>query len=301
MEHGDTHRVVAPGDGLRGEAVPLGAQQEGQLVRTGQRGFLDGDGAVIQGQGRRLKPQFLQAGEAGGGPRPVDPGPGDLEHRPHAHPDGAPVKRVAAGGGRQHGVHPQGGGAAEDGPHVAGVGDVLQHRDPPGVSAQVLHGGEGRAAHGAQHPPGEGIAGELGEDLPVGGVDGHVPAPVLELLGKGGELPPLHKEGDRPAAGVQGAGDDLGALGDEDALLRVPAAAQLGVGELDVGPQLRCMDVCDLKNMGHTAPPDPPLGKGMFFSVYQSFPHPSTPGWGGGSRAAAFLPLQRPPSRGTLN
>ena len=256
---------------------------------------------MVQGQGRRLKPQFLQPGEAGGGPRPVDPGPGDLEHRPHAHPDGTPVKRVAAGGGCQHRVHPQGGGAAEDGPHVAGVGDVLQHRDPPGVSAQVLHGGEGRAAHGAQHPPGEGIAGELGEDLPVGGVDGHVPAPVLELLREGGELPPLHEEGDGPAAGVQGAGDDLGALGDEDALLRVPAAAQLGVGELDVGPQLRCMDVCDLKNMGHTAPPDPPLGKGMFFSVYQSFPHPSTPGRGGESRAAAFLPLQRPPSRGTLN
>ena len=113
---------------------------------------------------------------------------------------------------------------------------MLQHRNPPGVPAQVLHGGEGRAAHGAQHPPGEGIAGELGEDLPVGGVDGHVPAPVLELLRKGGELPPLHEEGDGPAAGVQGTGDDLGALGDENTLLRVPAAAQLGVGELDVGP-----------------------------------------------------------------
>ena len=78
------------------------------------------------------------------------------------------------------------------------------------------------------------------------------------------------------------------------------AAAQLGVGELGIGPQLRCADVCDLKNMGHTAPPDHPLGKGMFFSVYQSFPHPSTPGQGG-SRAAAFLPLQRSPFRGTLN
>ena len=46
MGHGDADSVVAAGDGLGGEAVPLGAQQDGQPLRLGQPGLLDADGAA---------------------------------------------------------------------------------------------------------------------------------------------------------------------------------------------------------------------------------------------------------------
>ena len=59
-----------------------------------------------------VNPWLLSTASSGG---PVlQPRPRDLEHGAHADPDAAPVQRVAARGRRQHGVHAQGGGGAED-------------------------------------------------------------------------------------------------------------------------------------------------------------------------------------------
>ena len=49
---------------------------------------------------------------------------------------------------------------AEDGPDVGGIHDALQHRDAAGVSAQCLDAARLRTAHGAEHTPGQRVAGQ---------------------------------------------------------------------------------------------------------------------------------------------
>ena len=52
-----------------------------------------------------------------------DPGERDQQARPHRHPDGLAVERIAAVRVDQHGVRAEGRGVAEQAAHVVVVGD----------------------------------------------------------------------------------------------------------------------------------------------------------------------------------
>ena len=89
MGHGDAHGVVASGDGVVGQTVPLGAQHDGQLALLPQAGILDAEGGVAEGHGHRFEAQGIEAAQSRLGPLGgvvPDAGPGDLEHGAHAHP-----------------------------------------------------------------------------------------------------------------------------------------------------------------------------------------------------------------------
>jgi len=61
------------------------------------------------------------------------PGPRHLEHAAHRDPDRAPVERVRAARGDQHGIRTEPGRRADDRPDVGVVDDVLQDQRPPGA------------------------------------------------------------------------------------------------------------------------------------------------------------------------
>ena len=254
MGHGDLGGVVAAGDGLGGQTVPLGAQDEGQPGLGHQGGVVDGDRAVGQGQGRGLEAQGGQPRKAGG--RPVrgngaDLGPGHLEHRPHADPHRTAAQRVAAGGGDQHRVDVQRRRRAENGPDVGGIHDVFQHGHPAGVLAQGFHRGQGGPVKSRQHAAGQGVAGQLGQHLPVGGVDGRAAAPGQDIAGGAVDLPPLHQQGEGDGSRVQRPLDDFGALGDKNALFGFQPAAQLVLGQPGKDVQGGVGKVGDLNDSGH--------------------------------------------------
>ena len=141
-------------------------------------------------------------------------------------------------GGEEHPVDAQSRRRPEDGPDVGGVHHPLQHGDAPGPGTDLLHGGQGGAAHGAQHPAGQGKTGELAQQVPAAGVDGGVGAAGQQGRGIPRDVAGLHQEGERDIPRIQRRGDDLGALGNEDALLRLGPAAQLSVGEPGIDVQL---------------------------------------------------------------
>ena len=216
VAHGDLHGVVAVRDGLRRQTVPLGAEDNGELFLLRQCLVVDGHGIVRQSHGGGLEAQCCQLLH----PVFAEIGPGNLEHRAHAHSRGPAVQRVGAGGGQQYRVHVQRRRAAENGADVGGVHHVLQHRDPAGVLHRLGDGGQLPAAHGAQRPPGQLIAGELRQHVKFRGVHRDVPAPGDDVGGLAMKVLPLHQEGHRLVPGVQGPVDDLGALGDEQAVLQ---------------------------------------------------------------------------------
>ena len=187
----------------------------------------------------------------------ADVRPGDLKDRAHAHPGGPAAEGVAAGGGEQHRVHVERGGRAENGADVGAVHDPLQHGDPAGVGAQGFHLCLPGTAHGAQDSPREGVAGQLGQHLPVGGIHRDLGTALQKFLSLSGEMAPLHKEGEGLTPAVQGPPDDLGALRNEDALLRLQPVAQLGLGEVGKDRQFRCTEIGYLDNMGHRGSPSP--------------------------------------------
>ena len=224
-----------------GQAVALCAQHDGKARLGAQRGVIDADGAAVQRHGGSFKAERVQAGHPGLGPvgRAVTQRcPRHLEHRAHADADGTAAERVAAGRREQHRVHAQCGGPAEDGPDVGGIHDALQHRDAAGVSAQCLDAARLRTAHGAEHTPGQRVAGQGLQYTAVRGVDGGVRAAGQHARGGAVDLAALHQKGERFAPGVQRRADDLGAFGDEDTLFRLQLIAQLGLGEPGVRSQL---------------------------------------------------------------
>ena len=143
--HGDAHRVIAGGNGGVGKAITLGAQHDGQLRLGGQGGIVDRNRKVGQRHGGGLEAEVVQLLHAllrpvgGGG---ADLGPGHLEHGAHADPNGPAAQGIAAGGCDEHGIHVQGGSAAEDGPDVGGIHNAFQHGHPAGIAANVLHHGQ---------------------------------------------------------------------------------------------------------------------------------------------------------------
>ena len=113
-----------------------------------------------------------------------------------------------------------------------------QHSHAAGGLAQFLDGMLFRAAHGAQHPPGQGVASQRLQGLAGGGVHGGIGAAGQHARGGAVDLAALHQKGERFAPGVQRRADDLGAFGDEDTLFGLQLIAQLGLGEPGVRSQL---------------------------------------------------------------
>ena len=251
MVHGDAHGPVAGGDGGGGQAVAFRAQYEGQLVGCLQARIGDGKRVVGQGQGGCGKAGVAQARHALARPiaRAADAGPGHLEHRTHGNARRAAKQRVMAGRREQHRIDAEGGGAAEDGPDVGVVRDVLQHGDAVGASKQGGQVGLGRPVKGGQGPAGHLVAGDgahllRGDHGHGGGRIGRVHL-FQEHFG-GGEPARIGEHGEGDAPGVKGAVDDVHGLSDEQArrqalrrALRVDGAGQahelLGVAQLPVG------------------------------------------------------------------
>ena len=216
------------------QTVPLCAKDDGQLFLRLQRRVVNADGAVIQRHSGRFKAHRVQAvhalfGPVGGGV--TQRGPWHLKHRTHADPHRTAAQRVAAGGRQQDGVYTERCGAAEDRADVRGVHDALQHGHPAGAAAQLLRPARCGAAHGAQHAPGQRVAGQRLQNAAVCGVDHSPGAAGQHPGGRAVDLPALHQKGERLTPGIQRRANDLGAFGDEDALFRLKLIAQLGFGQ----------------------------------------------------------------------
>ncbi len=291
VAHGDAYGVVAVGNGLVDKAIPLGAQHNGQPFLLGQAGVLHADGAVGEGHGGRFEAQLAQLFHARVGPLVgcfANAGPGHLEHRTHADPHRTAAQGVAAGGRQQHCVKVQGGGRAHDGPHIGGIGNAFQHGYAVGVLAKLLHRGQGRAAQGAQHPAGQLIAGQAGQHLAVGGIQRNIAAAGHNIGGLAGDVVAFHQQGQGLVAGGQCQPDDLGAFGNKNALFRLQAVAQLGLGQAGKQIQLGRGKIGNFNDVGHGSL----LGR-MIFTQY-------TPAQRGLSNPSGpFLPLR--PIDGKLN
>ena len=110
---------------------------------------------------------------------------------------------------------------------------------PPGGGEQVFSLWQSGAGHAAENATGEGVAGEGGKHLPGRGVDRNVAAGCEQRRALAGEVLFLHQQGLRSDAGFQRPVDDLGALGDEYAQRGLQPMAQLRLGEVGVGKELR--------------------------------------------------------------
>ena len=258
MGHGDLDRVVAGSDGVGGEAVALGAKHDGKLRLLCKLLVVDAHRAVAEGHRGGLESEGVE--DVHPLLRPVCRGlaqlpPGHLEHRTHADADGAAAERVAAGRVDEDSVHVQCRRRAEDSAHIGGVHDALQHGHPAGVFAELFHRAGCRAAEGAEHAPGQLKAGELCQHLPICRVHRRVAAAAQDARCRAGDLLALHQQGHGLVACVQRPVDDLGALGDKDAFLRLEAIAQLVLGQPGIRVQLRCVEIRDLDDIGHTESP----------------------------------------------
>ena len=116
--------------------------------------------------------------------------------------------------------------------------------------------GAGRwKAERAQHTPGQLKAGKLCQHLPICRVHRRVAAAAQDARCRAGDLLALHQQGHGLVACVQRPVDDLGALGDKNASLRLEAIAQLVLGQPGIRVQLRRVEIRDLDDIGHTKSP----------------------------------------------
>ena len=167
----------------------------------------------------------------------VEPGPGYQKDRSHRHADGPTVQRVAAVAGEQHGIDAQGGGTAEDGTDIGGIDHAVDDHDA--LFGAFGEGAEhlfywlfGLAAHGTEHTTGEGVAGELRQQLAGTGVNGYgIATGCDDISGIARDMALLAKECLRLVAGLKRHTDHLGTLGDEKAFFAVETVAKLGFGE----------------------------------------------------------------------
>lgn len=121
--------------------------------------------------------------------------------------------------------------------------------------AELFHRAGCRAVEGAEDAPGQLKAGELCQHLPICRVHRRVAAAAQDARCRAGDLLALHQQGHGLVACVQRTVDDLGALGDEDAFLRLEAIAQLVLGQPGIRVQLRRVEIRDLDDIGHTKSP----------------------------------------------
>ena len=244
MLHGDAHDVVGCGDDVVGKAVALGAHDEGQARYLFEDGIVERDGIVAQCHGGGLESQRVERW----GHLALNPCPGYEEHRAHRDAHGTAVQRVTGRGCQQHGINAQGSCRAEDGADVGRVGHGIDDHDATGITANLFNIGRGGAAHGAKHTARERIARERGEQVAFAGIDGDVAAALDDASGITGDVSPLTQQRQRLVARVKGDVDDLGALGNEDALVRLQAVAQLRLGQGPVNLNPLLFQLCDLNN-----------------------------------------------------
>ena len=164
----------------------------------------------------------------------------------------AAAERVAAGGVDEDGVHVQRRRRAEDGPHIGGIHHIFQHGDAPRPGADLLRRGQGRAAHGAQHPAGQVEAGELRQHVQRRGVHRDIRVTARQdLRALAGNVLRLHQEGHGYAPGIQRPPDHQRALRNKQGVGRVGAVHQLVFGGAGVYVQLRRKEIGYLYDAGH--------------------------------------------------
>ena len=191
----------------------------------------------------QLGDALIAPGAAAGAVRYVcvaDAGPRHLEDCAHGNAHGPAVQRVVAGGADEYGVYSEGGRAAEDGPHVRVVRDVLQHRYQARLAQHV---GNGRKRGASEGPQGAARQLEAGEPLElVMGRHEHRQLRRARPLTRrflhardewrhGGQPLLFHEKRDRLHTAFEGPLDHLARLGDEQRPLRLQLAAQLSLGQ----------------------------------------------------------------------
>ena len=90
-----------------------------------------------------------------------------------------------------------------------------------------------------------------------------------------GKLPPLHQKGEGLTACPQRAEDDLGALGDQYSLGRLPAIAQLPPGKPGENVQLWGGEVGDLNDFRHKDAPCRSFSPALPLGEVMGLPEPA--------------------------
>ena len=191
----------------------------------------DRDRGRVGRQRQQPEPGRPQLGQAAA---PVgQPGVRHGQHGAHRHLDRAPVQRVGAPRRKDHAIEPESRGAAEDRADVRVVDDVLKNDNPAGDGQDVRHRGSGSrcieasaprctrypvscsaTAGGSTYSGARAASGDLARSWPA--------------------CPSADQERTDRIPGGDGAPDYLLALGDEQALRCLQAAAQVHVGQPDV-------------------------------------------------------------------
>ena len=153
------------------------------------------------------------------------------------------MKGIAAGGRDEDRIHPQGGGTPEDGPHVGGIHDALQHRHPAGIPAHLLRRRNRGALHGAQDSSGQRVPRQGRQQFPVSRVHRHIPAAADQFLRIPVDVPPLHEQGHGLESCIEGMPDHLRALRDQHRPGWIPAGSELRLRQPGVYIQLRPAEI----------------------------------------------------------
>ena len=95
------------------------------------------------------------------------------------------------------------------------------------------------------------IAGELAQQILIGGIDGDLRAAGQNLGGGAINVLALHQHGHGLAPSVQCPVDDLGAFGNEHSLGRLKAVQQLGLCQPGIHIQLGGGKISDFNYVGH--------------------------------------------------
>ena len=237
MFHGNLDDIVCLGNGLHGQSVALVAHDDGQAWLGLQTGIGEEDGVVAKCHGHGLETMTMQ----GFGDGTFETCPRDEKDATHGDADGTTVIGVAAGGCDQHSIDAKGGSGTEDGTYVGGVDNAVHDADSSSRGDDLLNWTGLWTSHGAKHAAGEGVACERSEHLAAAGVDrdslgtvgphGESIGALDDVGGIASDVTLFAEESEGLVTSVEGYVDDLGALGNEDALLGVKAIAELSLCE----------------------------------------------------------------------
>ncbi|HEU4467111.1 MAG TPA: hypothetical protein VFR98_11335 [Agromyces sp.] len=148
------------------------------------------------------------------------------------------------------------GDGAEDGAHVGVVDDVLEDHDAARRGEQVARVGQRGSLERGERPAVHAVSGDRLEFGGIGEVHRDVERRECRL--EAGQPLLLHEHRPRRAPGVDGAADDLGRFGDENATFRLGDAAQCDIRQPGVvGDGIGCR-VADVFDSHGSSPPSLP-------------------------------------------
>ena len=199
--------------------------------------------------------------------------PGHLEHRAHAHAGRATVQRVTARGAHQNAIDVQRSRRAENRADVGVVDNALEHahahrtlpRRLDDAAQELIDRNLTRATKRRERTARHVKARQLLHKLHRGHEHGN----RARTFAHNQALKQRHhlvepafaqKKAHRLVSGTHCALDDLGTLGDKDALLRLQHAAQLALGQSHVGIEplvLERIDSQHLNGISHSSQPAP--------------------------------------------